>query len=56
MNDLKIPWIEHKLAETLVRLRGCTNPEIRKTLLTEMRVLIAELDRLVLESTQQVSQ
>jgi hypothetical protein len=53
MSLLKVSWIEHQLAETLIKLRGSSDPDTRKILLTEMRELIAELDRLVLESTKQ---
>lgn len=50
MSDPAIVAIEHKLSETLTRLKGSKDPDIRKELLTEMRILIAELDELVLTS------
>lgn len=46
MNDLKITWIERQLAEALIKLRGTTDFATCRTLLTEMRVLIDQLDRL----------
>ena len=47
MTDPKVEAIERKLDEKLARLKNCTEPNTRRTLLAEMRVLLAELDHLV---------
>lgn len=49
-SDPAIAAVEHKLSDTLTRLKGSKDPHFRKELLAEMRILIAELDRLVLAS------
>ena len=49
-SDPAIAAVEHKLSETLIKLKGSKDPHARKQLLGEMRRLIAELDRLVLTS------
>jgi hypothetical protein len=47
MSTPRVTAVEQKLAETLAKLKESKDPDIRRTLLTEMRILLAELDRLV---------
>lgn len=51
-SDPAIAVVEHKLSETLIRLTASKDPHTRKELLAEMRLLIAELDRLVFASIE----
>ena len=46
----RIAELEKKLDESLWKLRSSNDPVIRRDLLTDMRKLIAELDRLIVES------
>lgn len=47
--------VEQKLHLTTLSLKQSLDPRVRRTLLMEMRLLLAELDRLVLESTSSYS-
>lgn len=47
--------VEQKLHATTLCLKQSLDPRVRRRLLTEMRLLLAELDRLVLESTTSYS-
>jgi len=47
MSTPAIEAIEQKLDETLAKLKECTEPSVRRSLLAEMRGLISDLDRLV---------
>jgi len=47
MTNPRITAMEQKLEETLAKLKVCKDPSTRRSLLAEMRVLLAELDRLV---------
>lgn len=47
MTDPAIKSLEQKLDSVSARLKECKDPYLRRTLLTEMRVLMAELDRVV---------
>ena len=47
-----IAVLERKLDETVAQLKQSTDPDIRRRLLAEMRLLIARLDNLVLESAK----
>jgi hypothetical protein len=52
MTDPAIQALEQKLDDISAQLKGCTDPYLRRPLLTQMRVLMAELDRHVLDSTR----
>jgi hypothetical protein len=47
-----IDAVQKKLDDVLSRLKASKDPHLRRTLLLEMRLLMAELDRIVLESTR----
>jgi hypothetical protein len=49
MTEPAILALEQKLENVLVQLRSSTDPQARRTLLTEMRLLMAELDRVVFD-------
>jgi hypothetical protein len=49
MTEPAIHALEQKLENILVQLRSSTDPQARRTLLTEMRILMAELDRVVFD-------
>jgi hypothetical protein len=55
MTEQAIQALELKLDSVLAQLKATKDPALRRTLLTEMRGLIAELDRLVLESASSYS-
>ena len=50
-----IQEVDQKLHATLFSLNHTHDPNVRRRLLVEMRLLISELDRLVLESTNSFS-
>jgi len=50
MADRDFAEIQLNLKETLSQLKGATDPKLRQQLLTQMRTLLAEADRILLES------
>jgi hypothetical protein len=52
MTEPAIHALEQKLENILVQLRSSTDPQARRTLLTEMRILMAELDRVVFDAAR----
>jgi hypothetical protein len=50
MSELKFAEIERHLEETLSLLKEARDPQRRLILLTDMRLLLLEADRLLLES------
>ena len=42
--------IEQDLAQTVSKLKGTKDPKLRRNLLSELRRLLAEADRLLLEA------
>jgi hypothetical protein len=52
MTEPAIDAVQRKLDETLSRLKATKDPDLRRSLLLEMRLLMAELDGLVLESAR----
>ena len=52
MTDPAIQSLEQKLDDVSAQLKECKDPYLRRTLLSQMRVLMAELDRIVLDSSR----
>jgi hypothetical protein len=52
MIEPAIHALEQKLENVLLQLRSSTDPQARRTLLSEMRILMAELDRVVFDLTR----
>jgi len=52
MPNAGIDALKAKLDSVSSQLQHCHDPQLRKTLLAEMRILMAELDRAVLESAE----
>jgi len=52
MTDPAIQALEQKLDDVSARLKECRDPYVRRTLLAEMRQLMADLDRIVLDSSR----
>jgi len=50
-----IEALKVKLDSVSTRLQQCKDPYVRKTLLAEMRMLMAELDRAVVQSAESYS-
>jgi hypothetical protein len=50
MADRDFAEIQLDLKETLSQLKTATDPKLRQQLLTQMRALLAEADRILLES------
>jgi hypothetical protein len=55
MPNEAIEALKEKLDSVSSRLHECKDPYLRKSLLAEMRILMAELDRVVLNSTKSYS-
>jgi hypothetical protein len=55
MPNVGIEALKAKLDSVSGRLQQCKDPYFRKPLLAEMRILMAELDRAVLESAKSYS-
>lgn len=55
MTERPIKGLEEKLDAVLSQLRKTKDPILRRNLLAEMRILMAELDRLVLDSMRPYS-
>ena len=47
MTEPKVAAVAQKLDQTLAKLQESKDPDTRKNLLSEMRILIAELNELV---------
>jgi hypothetical protein len=52
MSDDKFAAVARQLEETLSKLNRVSDPALRRTLLSDMRRLIAEADRLAAEAAQ----
>jgi hypothetical protein len=52
MTEPEIATLEKKLDDVLARLKETRDPQLRRSLLAEMRGLMAELDRFVLDPTR----
>jgi hypothetical protein len=55
MTESAIQVLQQKLDNVLAQLKATNDPYMRRTLMTEMRALMADLDQLVLRSTQSYS-
>jgi hypothetical protein len=55
MTNPTVAEIEQALQKTLTKLKASVDPDIRRTLLAEMSLLITELDRRVLKSIESYS-
>ncbi len=55
MTEPAIQAVQQKLDAVVAKLRATKDPHLRRTLLTEMRKMMIELDRLVLESARSYS-
>jgi hypothetical protein len=51
MSELEFRQIERQLEETLSELKEVRDPQHRRTLLSHMRLLLIEADRLLLKVT-----
>jgi hypothetical protein len=52
MSDEALSAIQHKLDETISKIKATKDHELRHQLFEEMRRLVAELDRVVTESSK----
>jgi hypothetical protein len=55
MTESAIHALQEKLDNLFAQLKATKDPALRRTLLTQMRGQMAELDRLVLESARSYS-
>jgi hypothetical protein len=55
MTDPAIAEVAQQLEETLTKLRATKDPDLRRTVLTEIRILMSQLDRLVIKSAESYS-
>jgi hypothetical protein len=55
MSQRDFRQVQHDLDQAVTRLKGTKDPELRRNLLLEMRLLLAEADGLLLEEPESLS-
>ena len=55
MSERDFRQLEHDLDQAVTRLKGTKDPKVRRDLLLEMRLLLAEADRLLLKESESLS-